>query len=135
MEVKEVKVVFPETFSSPDVRNESVWAGVPKVSKKDAQPEVVFVEDVQSVTETDPAELDKKLDKKAVADLMERTSELLSVFDRELKYELQEEAGVVQIQVIDSRDGRVVRKIPADEVIKFLELMKTNFDDRVDVWA
>ncbi|MDR1977123.1 MAG: flagellar protein FlaG [Synergistaceae bacterium] len=67
--------------------------------------------------------------------LMDQTAELLSRFDRKLKYEVLEEAGVVQIQVIDVRDGRVVRKIPADEVIKFIESMRDQLDDRVDVWA
>jgi hypothetical protein len=29
----------------------------------------------------------------------------------------------------------VVRKIPADEVVKFIETMKKKLDDRMDVWA
>jgi uncharacterized FlaG/YvyC family protein len=74
-------------------------------------------------------------DRHTVEELVERTSELLSAFDRELKYEMQDEAGVVQIQVIDSRDGRIVRKIPADEVIKIIEHIRAQIDDRVDVWA
>ena len=74
-------------------------------------------------------------DRQTVSKLVKQTSELMSAFDRQLKYEMKDEAGVVQIQVIDSRDGRVVRKIPADEVIKFLEQIKTQVDDRVDVLA
>jgi uncharacterized FlaG/YvyC family protein len=46
-----------------------------------------------------------------------------------------EDAGVVQIQVIDARDGRVVRKIPADEVVKFIEGLREQLDDHMDVWA
>jgi uncharacterized FlaG/YvyC family protein len=76
-------------------------------------------------------ELDKESQKKALS----QTAELLSGFGRELKYEVLEDAGVVQIQVIDANDGRVVRKIPADEVIKFILAMKEKVDDRVDVWA
>jgi uncharacterized FlaG/YvyC family protein len=70
-----------------------------------------------------------------VTELVKRSAELLSTFDRELKYEVKDDAGVVQIQVIDPRDGRVVRKIPADEVIKFLKHMKEQIDDRVNVLA
>jgi uncharacterized FlaG/YvyC family protein len=66
---------------------------------------------------------------------MDQTAELLSRFDRELKYEVMEDAGVVQIQVIDARDGRVVRKIPADEVVKFIEGLREQLDDHMDVWA
>jgi uncharacterized FlaG/YvyC family protein len=76
-------------------------------------------------------ELDEEGQKKALS----QTAELLSSFGRELKYEVLEDAGVVQIQVIDASDGRVVRKIPADEVIKFIKAMKDNIDDRVDVLA
>jgi uncharacterized FlaG/YvyC family protein len=75
------------------------------------------------------------LDHETLSELLERTTDLLSVFDRELRYEILEEAGVVQMQIIDSRDGKVVRKVPADEVIKFLKAMKQQIDDRVDVWA
>ena len=70
-----------------------------------------------------------------VTDLAKRSAELLSTFDRELKYEMRDDAGVVQIQVIDARDGQVIRKIPADEVVKLIEAMKKQIDDRVDVWA
>ena len=75
------------------------------------------------------------LDRKTVS---ERTAELLSMLDRKVKFEVLEDAGVVQIQVIDAQDGKVVRKIPADEVIRFLELMKDRMeriDDGVDVRA
>jgi uncharacterized FlaG/YvyC family protein len=77
------------------------------------------------------SELDKESQKKALS----QTVDLLSLFDRKLKYEVLEDAGVVQIQVIDANDGRVVRKIPADEVIKFILAMKEKIDDRVDVLA
>jgi uncharacterized FlaG/YvyC family protein len=77
------------------------------------------------------SELDKESKKKALS----QTVELLSTFDRKLKYEVLEDAGVVQIQVIDANDGRIVRKIPADEVIKFIKSMKNKIDDRVDVLA
>jgi uncharacterized FlaG/YvyC family protein len=77
------------------------------------------------------SELNEESQKKALS----QTVELLSVFERELKYEVLEEAGVVQIQVIDANDGRVVRKIPADEVVKFIKAMKEKIDDRIDVLA
>ena len=75
------------------------------------------------------------LDRETQKQALSRTAELLSVFDRKLKYEVLEDAGIVQIQVIDANDGRVVRKIPADEVIRFIEAIKEKIDDRVDVLA
>ena len=67
--------------------------------------------------------------------LMDETAELLSRFDQELKYEVIEEAGMVQIQVINAQDGRVIRKIPADEVVRFIETLREQLDDHMDVWA
>jgi uncharacterized FlaG/YvyC family protein len=81
------------------------------------------------------AEAAPELDKETRQKTLSQTVELLSLFDRKLKYEVLEDVGVVQIQVIDSRDGRVVRKVPADEVIKFIQAMKEKIDDRVDVLA
>jgi uncharacterized FlaG/YvyC family protein len=83
------------------------------------------------VSELDVSELDREGRKKALS----QAADLLSAFDRELKYEVLEEAEVVQIQVIDVKTGRIVRKIPADEVIKFIKTMKEKIDDRVDVLA
>ncbi|MDR1379325.1 MAG: hypothetical protein LBJ36_09795 [Synergistaceae bacterium] len=41
------------------------------------------------------SENESVFDRETTADLTERTAELLSVFDRELKYEVLEEAGMV----------------------------------------
>jgi len=73
-------------------------------------------------------------DREMLEDLADKMAKLLSAFDRELKYEMKVEADVVQVQVIDSHDGdkKVIRKIPVDEVIKFIEYLKTQIDDRVD---
>jgi uncharacterized FlaG/YvyC family protein len=81
------------------------------------------------------AEAVSELEKESQKQALSQTAELLSIFDRELKYEVLEDAGVVQIQVIDANDGRIVRKIPADEVIKLILAMKEKLDDRVDVLA
>ena len=68
-------------------------------------------------------------------ELLERTVYLMEAFDRSVKYELKEDAGVYQLQVIDMSDGRVVRKIPPDEVLRILEHLKEQLDDHVDVLA
>jgi len=94
-------------------------------------------------TETPQAELSVSdaeknaptLDYKTTEDLMEKTAELLAMLDRKLKYEVKADAGLVQLQVIDNRDGRVLRKIPADEIVKFIEHMRAQIDDCVDFWA
>jgi len=78
------------------------------------------VKEVKEVAKGSPPELDKE----SLKTVLERTTSLLSAFDRSLRYEMSEEAGILQIQVINSRDGNVVRKIPADEVVKMVTHIK-----------
>jgi flagellar protein FlaG len=66
---------------------------------------------------------------------MKRTSELVSMLDRDLKFEVHDDSGIVQIQVIDTTDGRVIRKIPADEVLKLVASIREKMSERVDVKA
>ena len=89
----------------------------------------VLVQNIEAIYAESRAALDRKT---------ENTTELLSILERELKFEILQDAGVVQIQVIDARDGKVLRKIPMDEVIRFLEFvknMKEQTGDGVDVRA
>ena len=46
-----------------------------------------------------------------------------------------DEAGLVQVQVIDTLDGNIVRKIPADEIVKLVSRIRETLDDRLDVVA
>ena len=71
-------------------------------------------------------------------EMMERVADLLSFLDRELKFEAIKEAGLVQIHVIDRRDGSVVRKIPSDEIVELIEIVKERLSDpldQMDIWA
>jgi uncharacterized FlaG/YvyC family protein len=71
--------------------------------------------------------------KDAQREIMQRISELASLLDRDLKFEIHEDAGIVQIQVIDTTDGRIVRKIPADEALKFASKIREKMSERLDV--
>jgi len=76
------------------------------------------------------------LEKEILRDVLKRTGELLSIGDRGLKFVLVEDADVYQLQVIDMTDGRVVRKVPPDEILRLI----THFRDQlvcdyVDVMA
>jgi len=64
-----------------------------------------------------------------------QTTEFLLMLGREVRYEVLENVRVVQFEVLDASDGKVVRKVPTDEVIRFLELMKERIDGRVDILA
>ena len=71
--------------------------------------------------------------------------EALSPSNRHLKYEVIDEAGLVQVQVIDTADGNIVRKIPADEIVNLISriretlihktLIRETLNERLDVVA
>ena len=73
--------------------------------------------------------------KDVLRDVLKRTADLLSVGDRGLKYEMVEDSDVYQLQVIDMTDGRVVRKVPPDEVMNMIKHLKEQLSDHVDVLA
>ena len=58
---------------------------------------------------------------KARADMLERMGER-----RHLKYEVIDEAALVQVSVINSEDGTVVRKVPPDKVVGLVVRMRKN---------
>ena len=67
------------------------------------------------------------LDKEDLKDLLRRTTdavEALGPSGRHLKYE-----------VIDTLDGNIVRKVPADEIVKLVSRIRETLDDRLDVVA
>ena len=46
-----------------------------------------------------------------------------------------DEAGLIQVQVVDSLDGNIVRKIPADEIVKLVSRIRETLDEWLDVVA
>ena len=74
-------------------------------------------------------------DKESRQKLLEQTDNLLTAFDRRLRFDVIEEAGILQIKVLDSRDGSVVRKIPADEVVRLVTHIRKKLLKEADVRA
>ena len=62
-----------------------------------------------------------------------QANELAVLFDRSLKYEYRKEADIYQVSVIDTSKDEVVRKIPPDEVVRFLENIRHLFGALLDV--
>jgi uncharacterized FlaG/YvyC family protein len=130
-----VEIKLPDAFFTPDSRSGFQPSGFSEEILQ-GKPNAAFPSPVEAVNDASDAEL--QMDEEGyglLVALMDQTAELLSRFDRELKYEVIEDAGMVQIQVIDARDGRVVRKIPADEVIKFITGLREQLDDHMDIWG
>ena len=83
----------------------------------------------------EPEDIEQASERDVLRDVLKRTADLLSIGDRGLKFEMLEDADIYQLQVIDMTDGRVIRKIPPDEVVKVIAHLKEQLSDRVDVFA
>lgn len=73
---------------------------------------------------------DKPADKAQDA-MIDRAAEM-----RHLKYDVIDEAAIVQVSVIKSEDGTVVRKVPPDKVVELVEQIrrhKKRTDGKFDI--
>ena len=59
------------------------------------------------------------------AKILDRASEM-----RHLKYEVIEDADIVQISVISSADGTVIRKVPPDKIVSFVKKVREKDSER-----
>lgn len=60
-------------------------------------------------------------DEKQMAQLLEQAEKMANVFGRNLKFRYRKEADVYQVEVIDAQTDEIVRKIPSDEMVRFIE--------------
>jgi len=77
----------------------------------------------------------KRVAENSLKDAVEQANTLSVMFDRSLKFEYRKEADMYQVSVIDTVKDEVVRKIPPDEVVRFIESIKDMFGALLDVQA
>ena len=77
------------------------------------------------------------LSRDMLKEVLDKTLEVVDLLTprRHLEYEVIEEADIVQVQVVNSDDGSIVRKIPADDVVKLVEQIHKILSERLDVKA
>lgn len=79
--------------------------------------------------------VEKHVSEERLKDAVDYANSLSAVFDRSLKFEYRKEADVYQVSVIDTSSDEVVRKIPPDEVVRFIERIKDLFGAMIDIQA
>jgi len=72
---------------------------------------------------------------KELQSAVEQANTVSVMFDRSLKFEYRREADIYQVSVIDTAKDEVVRKIPPDEIVRFIETIKEMFGALLDVQA
>jgi flagellar protein FlaG len=92
------------------------------------------VVDVSERKQTAPR-VKESLKEENVKQAVDQANDLAAMFDRSLKFEYRKEADIYQVSVIDTAKDEVVRKIPPDEVVRFMENIKELFGAMLDVHA
>ena len=90
----------------------------PQLTKKEPQPQ-------QQPQET----------KRTVQPLPEEEPGVLSFLGRRLKFVFHDEAQIFQIQVLDMDADKTIRKIPSDEILHFIGVMRKLLGETVDQYV
>jgi len=62
-----------------------------------------------------------EVDEKILREDLDKAERVASVFGRKLRFNIQKEADLVQIEVLDAEQDKVIRKIPPDQVVRMVE--------------
>ncbi len=76
-------------------------------------------------------------DKEDVSRSMEVAERVAQAFDRQLRFRFREETDAFQVEVLEMNgsEERIIRKIPPDSVINFIEHVQEMFGALIDVEA
>ena len=94
-------------------------------------------ETLKTSAEADPEQEKENLTRDALKEVLDKTLEVVDLLTphRHLEYEVIEEADILQVQVVNTDDGSIIRKIPGDDVVKLVEQIHKILSDRLDVKA
>lgn len=67
---------------------------------------------------------EKKLDRETVVQLVESVEKILQSMGKELNFRVDEDSQKIQVEVIDPKNHRVIKKIPADEILALASSME-----------
>jgi flagellar protein FlaG len=88
---------------------------------------------VQSPDKTGSPE--RKIDERALRETLAQAEKVAQAFNRQLRFEVKTEADLIQVQVVNASDGKVIRKIPPDEVVRMVERVNELLGALFDVEA
>ena len=66
---------------------------------------------------------------------VEQANKLMELFNRDLRFETHSKTGIVQISIIDRKDGKVIKQIPPDSVLDMITRIREILGSLMDVIA
>lgn len=67
---------------------------------------------------------EKDIDPKTIAQSVDTANKLVLIFDKSIKFVYNPEIGVNFIDIVDNNTDEVIKKIPSDDIRRFLEAVK-----------
>jgi len=72
------------------------------------------------------------IDSKTISDSVDKANKLVLIFDKSIKFVYNQEVGRNYINVVDNNTDEIIRKIPAEEVRRFIEAVANEVGIVVD---
>ena len=66
---------------------------------------------------------------------IEQANKLIELFNRDLRFEIHDGTGIVQISIVERNDGKVVKQIPSDSLLDMIAKIKDIIGSLMDVKA
>jgi len=63
---------------------------------------------------------DKIIERHQIVDALEKMSKTIELFNKRLKFAIDEESKRIVVKVIDTETNKIVREIPPEEVLRFV---------------
>ena len=90
----------------------------------------------QAVSEKTKAEPEKQaVNEQDSLTAIEQANKLMELFNRDLRFEMHRESGVVKISIVSRNDGKVIKQIPPDSVLDMISKVKDMLGSLMDVKA
>ena len=80
------------------------------------------------------AEPEKKtLSEQDIQYTIEHANKLMELFNNELRFEKHEETGIIKVSIVDKNDGKVIKQIPAEEILNMITMIQDILGSLIDV--
>lgn len=112
MQIESINTKVETVLKSP---NESISEIIKKEEEKlEKNIEQKELQDAKTIPR------DRIVERHQIVDALEKMSRTIELFNKRLKFSIDEESKRIVVKVIDTETNKIVREIPPEEVLKFV---------------
>lgn len=125
MPISNIQNIISDEFLK---RPETINPSIEHTQNIDKLPVEKTSENMKSVNEI----INDKLHNQEIHDAMDKMNKTIQIFNKRLKFSFHEEAQRFVVQIIDTQTDKVVREIPAKEVLNFISKLHQSLGVLID---